>query len=286
MDLHRRSLLRRAPLLATAPAWLLAAPPARAQRPERADPDRPDDSVNWQRLRERLYGTRAIVPANGAELELDAPARADDAAVVPLAIRSDLPVDGPGRVTRIWLLIDQNPTVLAGTFTFSPASGRAGLQTRVRIDEYTHVRAVAETADGTLRMARRFVKASGGCSAPPGKDAAAAMATLGRMRLRADDGARVGSPTMVQLMISHPNHSGLAMDQLTRQFTPAHFVRTIAVTDRGAPVFGADVDFSLSENPNLRFWWVPQAGSQLQAVVTDSQDRSWTASLPAADVRG
>ena len=60
----------------------------------------------------------------------------------------------------------------------------------MRIDEYTFVRAIAETNDGQLYMATRFVKASGGCSAPPGKDAQEALATLGKMRLRVDNPRR------------------------------------------------------------------------------------------------
>lgn len=43
------------------------------------------------------------------------------------------------------------------------------LATRVRVDDYSYVRAVAETADGKLHMVKAFVKASGGCSAPPSR---------------------------------------------------------------------------------------------------------------------
>ena len=35
-------------------------------------------------------------------------------------------------------------------------------------------------------MTTHFVKASGGCSAPPGKDPQAALATLGRIRFRVE----------------------------------------------------------------------------------------------------
>ncbi len=72
-------------------------------------------------------------------------------------------------------------------FNFTLESGRADIETRVRIEEYTYVRAVALTNDGKLYMAANYVKASGGCSAPAGKDAIAARANLGKMRLRVGD---------------------------------------------------------------------------------------------------
>jgi sulfur-oxidizing protein SoxY len=116
------------------------------------------------------------------------------------------------------------------------------------------------------------VKASGGCSAPPGKDQQSALATLGRMRFRVDEGSVPGQPVLAQLMISHPNNSGLAMDQSTRQYTPAHFVRKVNVSYGGKPLLSADVDFSISENPNFRFWFVPQGAGELKAEIVDSND--------------
>jgi sulfur-oxidizing protein SoxY len=162
---------------------------------------------------------------------------------------------------------------VSAIFTYTLDSGRADIETRVRIDEYTFVRAIAETNDGQLYVATRFVKAAGGCSAPPGKDALAAKATLGQMRLRVQAGATLGAPALAQLMVSHPNDSGLVMDQLTRQYTPPHFVRRIDVSVGGRRVLTADLDFSISENPNLRFYFVPRDdAATMEAVVVDSND--------------
>jgi sulfur-oxidizing protein SoxY len=153
----------------------------------------------------------------------------------------------------------------------------------VRIDEYTQVRAIAETNDGQLHMATRFVKASGGCSAPPGKDAQAALATLGRMKFRVEGDATGGQagnqPVLAQLMISHPNNSGLAMDQVSHLFTPAHFVRQVRITYAGQPVMSADVDFSISENPNFRFYFLPRGDGELKAEVVDSNDLRFESAL-------
>jgi sulfur-oxidizing protein SoxY len=142
----------------------------------------------------------------------------------------------------------------------------------VRIDEYTHVRAIGETNDGRLHMSTRFVKASGGCSAPPGNDAQSAMSTLGRAKFRVEGNATGRQLVLAQLMISHPNHSGLAMDQVSRLYTPAHFVRVVNISYAGEPVLSADLDISISENPNFRFYFVPRSGGELKAEVVDSND--------------
>ncbi len=250
-------------------ALAMASPLARGQRSDGPDPE---SSARWQQVRKGLFGTRTLHPGDGV-IVLEAPPRAEDAAVVPVALRGQFPQTSARHIRRVVLLIDNNPSPIAATFDYTVESGRADVETRVRIDEYTFVRAVAETNDGELYMAARYVKASGGCSAPPGKDPAAALASLGRMRLRVQGDPRSGDPVLAQLMINHPNHSGLVMDQLTRQYTPAHFVRKVEVTYAGRPVLKADLDFAISENPHLRFWFVPRPpNGELRATAVDSQD--------------
>ena len=73
-------------------------------------------------------------------------------------------------------------------------------------------------------------------------------------------------------MIIHPNHSGLVMDQMTHLYVPAYFVRTINVSYAGRPVLSAEVDFSISENPNFRFYFVPREEGELKAEVVDTKD--------------
>jgi sulfur-oxidizing protein SoxY len=69
------------------------------------------------------------------------------------------------------------------------------------------------------------------------------------------------------------------MDQLSRQYTPAHFVRRITISDSVRPVLNADVDFSISENPNLRFHFTPRDAGELKAEVLDSRDMRFEISL-------
>jgi sulfur-oxidizing protein SoxY len=235
--------------------------------------DVPDtETAIWKKLKASLFENRPVSSDASGIVELVTPIRAEDAALVPVAIRTKL-VQRPERyLRRLYLIVDNNPSPLAAKIELTPDSGRADLETRIRIEEYTHVRAVAELSDGTLFADARFVKASGGCSAPAGKDPAAAAARVGRMRLAVDGNVSYNQPARAQLMISHPNDSGLVMDQVTRHYTPAYFVRLIKVTYAGKPVLTAEVDFSISENPNFRFYFVPAGDGELKAEAIDTKE--------------
>jgi len=250
----------------------------------RAEDANPADGVVWKKVHASVFGNAPLEAAD-AVVRLDTPKRAEDAAVVPLAIRAQFPQTRERYIEKIWLIIDNNPSPVAAVFQFTPESGRADIETRIRIEQYTHVRAIALTNDGKLYMAANYVKASGGCSAPAGKDAVAARASLGKMRLRVGDTVEKGRPAVAQLMISHPNDSGLAMDQITRSYATPHFVRRVEVRYGGHLVMNADVDFSISENPNFRFYFVPEGEGELDARVVDNQDLEFTARVKLDSAR-
>ncbi len=225
----------------------------------------------WSSLKKSLFAEKKV--KNNAEeiLTISAPFRAEDAAVVPISITSNINQTPDKFIRKIYLLIDNNPTPVAAIFTLSSDSGRADIETRVRLEEYTYVRAVAELNDGSLHMVSTFVRASGGCSAPAGKDQEAALARLGKMRFRVETNSKLGEPTLAQVMVSHPNFSGMQMDQITRLYVPPLFVRKIVVKQGKKTLLTADLDFAISENPNIRFYFVPNTKEEvLSAEVLDS----------------
>lgn len=278
-------------LLACAAALSLHAPAAMAAAGDAAQrnmspTDDPQASVIWQKIRAGLFEGRPIADPPPGLLVLEAPRRAIDAAVVPVAIHTRMPAGSEVWVRRIVLVLDANPSPIVGIFGFTPDSGRADVETRIRVDAYGWIRAVAETSDGKLYAVTHFIKASGGCSAAANGDAAAAAATLGRMRLRVEGDAQGSEPVPVQLVIEHPNDSGMVMDQATRQYVPPHYVRQVQVSYDGRPVFSADVDFGIAENPNFRFYVRPHkggdAGGELRATMVDTSERQFSVAQPLA----
>jgi len=103
---------------------------------------------------------------------------------------------------------------------------------------------------------------------------------MGQMKWRIDPPADASAPVSVQLMIRHPNNSGLAMDQVTHLYDPPYYVRNVRVTRGDELVFAADVDFSISENPAFRFTMQPGKNGALHAKVTDSNERVFESSAP------
>lgn len=201
---------------------------------------------------------------------LEAPYRAEDAAIVPMTIRTALPAGDDRRPARITLVVDENPAPVAATFELGPRAGVTELSTRVRVNSYTPVHVVLELSDGSLHVADRFVKASGGCSAPASKDPEEAVANLGRMKLR-QFGATERGAAEAQLMIRHPNNSGLQMDQLTRHYVPAHFVRDVTIRQGDELILRMEGGISISEDPSFRFDFQP-TGEPISVEAVDTED--------------
>jgi sulfur-oxidizing protein SoxY len=234
-----------------------------------------DVSPEWELLRGRLFGTRAIDAGSG-RVQLIAPLRAAYGASVPVKIVSKLPQTPALYVRRVFLLVDKNPSPLAATLELTPEVGQADFETRLRVDEYSHVRVVSELSNGELHMDSRYVKTSGGCSAPPNRDAPE---LIGRTVFKLPEPPKMGAPTTADLTVLHPNDTGFELNNVTVMYIPSYFVRTIAVSYAGRKIFDADLDFSISENPTWRFNFVPHAPGELRAEVADSKEHRYTGSL-------
>ena len=232
----------------------------------------PHEDFVWEHsLRQSIFGDREIIASDDV-IALKVPKRAEDPAVVPLKIKAAFAQTEQRYIKSIYVVIDQNPVALAGTFNFTPKSGRADLDLRVRVNTFTPVRAIAETNDGQLYMSKRFVKASGGCSAPVPADLSRALTRMGRMHMRTL-GLALNEPTRAQLNISHPNISGMQLDFATNQYLPAHFVEQIKVSFNKEPVMWATTDLSISTDPSFRFYFVPDKAGELEVEITDSENK-------------
>ncbi len=231
----------------------------------------------WPGLVTDIFRGRQIAIADGA-VSLDAPKRAEDAAIVPMTLR----FPEPAKVKTATLVIDQNPMPMAASFTLGEKAGVDAIETRVRVNSYTNVHAVAETRDGKLHSEVKFVKASGGCSAPAGKDPDEALANMGKMKYRELKSA-VASKREAQIMIRHPNNSGLQMDPITRAYTPAHYIDAVEVWQGDELIFRMEGGISLSEDPNFRFTYAPNGAKTLRVIAHDNMGGEFTGEWPIAD---
>lgn len=227
------------------------------------------DEANWDKAIKNQFFAGKSIDERNTVIELDAPYRAEDPAIVPVKVSSKLSQTPSRYIKKIWVFVDNNPFPFVGEFDFFPESGKADLAMRVRVNTYSNIRAIAETNDGKLSMSKKFVKASGGCSAPIGADLDEAMKRLGKVKFRLDEGMQTGQPVQAQLMISHPNITGMQMDQMTRFVRKSHFIDQLKVTFNGQPVLNAKIDIAISADPNFRFYFVPDKAGELKAEFSD-----------------
>lgn len=271
-DTERRRTLQGLAAAALAPGATLGALAAPGGLPNAAHDD---SSPEWDRLRAALFPGR--VPQHGqGVVQVVAPLRAAYGASVPVKVLSKLPQRPERYVKRMWFVIDKNPSPVAITLELTPLIGQADFETRLRVDEYSHVRVVSELSTGELHTDSRYVKTSGGCSAPPNRDAPH---LIGRTVLKVAGEPKPGETATADVTVIHPNDTGFELNNQTVMFIPPHFVRSIKVSYAGQRVFDADMDFSVSENPTLRFHFVPAGPGELRAEVVDSKDLRYSGAL-------
>src|SRR3954469_14034525 len=225
----------------------------------------------WPGLAQDIFNNRMMNDGAGV-IAIEMPVRAEDAAIVPVTLRATLPPGDGRRVMAITLVIDQNPAPMAARFELGPDASVSEISTRVRVNNYTDVHAVAELSDGQLYVAKTYVKASGGCSAPAAKNAEEARNRFGQMRYRqfAREEAPASRIREAQIMIGHPNNSGLQMDQVTQLYIPAFFVNQLKLTQDDSPVLAMEGGISISEDPNLRFTYVSNGARRFRAEAKDT----------------
>jgi sulfur-oxidizing protein SoxY len=271
-----RSLVRGAFVFFVGMAGLAVLPPAlAAEGGLPTNIGHQDSSPEWDKLRTKMFGTRKL-DANSGKVQLIVPLRAAYGASVPVKIVSKIPQTPSLYVKRLYIVVDKNPSPVAAVLDLTTEVGQADLETRLRVDEYSHVRVVSELSNGELHTDSRYVKVSGGCSAPPNRDQ---LHNIGKTLIKMPEGAKMNAPTPVDLQVVHPNDTGFELNNITVMFIPPHFVRTIKVTYADRKILDADLDFSIAENPAFRFNFVPHGAGELKAEVEDSKEGHYVGRL-------
>lgn len=236
----------------------------------------------WDEIRSTVFAGRQIHAAED-HVRLSAPGRPDDQRAVPIAVEASFK-DGR-TVKAVTLIVDQNPTPVAATFDMGAARDALRFATNLRLNAATDVRAIVEASDGTLYMDERFVKFAGGqasCSAPPQGDPQEIAANMGKMTfepLRRAAAATEITPR-ARLTVSHPNHTGMVLDQITLLYVPLRIVTDMEVLQGEERVFTMRGSMTLSQNPTVEFDYKVNGAETMRVFVSDSDGASWERSFP------
>jgi sulfur-oxidizing protein SoxY len=98
------------------------------------------------------------------KVKLDLPEIAENGNTVPMTVSVESAMTDQAYCSDVLVVADGNPRGGVVTFHFSPASGVAEANTRIRLAETQSIRAVAKMNDGSFYMAVKQVKVTiGGC---------------------------------------------------------------------------------------------------------------------------
>ena len=98
-------------------------------------------------------------PAPSRDIVIEAPQIAENGAVVPIEIQSNIP-----GTRSIAVLVEKNPFPYAASFDFAQGAALPFVALRVKMGETSNVRVVVATADGKFHAAVKEVKVTiGGC---------------------------------------------------------------------------------------------------------------------------
>ncbi|MBU2571314.1 MAG: thiosulfate oxidation carrier complex protein SoxZ [Gammaproteobacteria bacterium] len=73
--------------------------------------------------------------------------------------------------------------------------------------------------------------------------------TKTKIRLNAKNGK-----TELKILIAHPMEHGRNRDPETQELIPAHFIKTLTVSQNGKTILSAQMAGSISKNPYFAFW--------------------------------
>jgi sulfur-oxidizing protein SoxY len=99
------------------------------------------------------------------------------------------------------------------------------------------------------------------------------------MRFRQFAGSSPGYEA--QIMIRHPNNSGLQRDQITHLYIPLFIVRELRVWQGDQLLLEMQGGISISEDPNFRFSYRPNGAATFRAEAIDTEGHVFRGEWPA-----
>lgn len=235
---------------------------------------------SWKLIRKKMLGDTKL--HNGDKIiSIEAPKQAFDAAAVPIVIRQSSGSDK--RIEEITIVVDENPMPEVAKFKFGSLISNINLETRVRYDVFSNIRVIAKSTEGKNYMVGRFVKAAGGCSAPVSRDVNTTLKTIGQMKLKEfrDPNTKITKQSgnrirEVQLMIRHPNFTGMQLKAGTLDYIEPRFLDKVEVKLGDDLLFKMTGGFSLSENPSFRFKFRDNGVGAITVNVSDTSNATYS----------
>lgn len=192
---------------------------------------------------EKLPEAQAGLEINGEipsdKIEIIAPARAENGAIVQVEITSNI-----ADTTAIAIFVEKNPTALIGNFMFS--NGAQGkLVTRIKMAETSDIKVVVQAAGKYYSASKRVLVMENGCG---GGGANEKFEPSMKMRAKLKNDL-----TEVKAIMIHPMHTGRGKDDFDK-LIPAHFIQLVSVAHNEKAILEAQWGTGIAKNPYLTFY--------------------------------
>lgn len=203
---------------------------------------------HWPVIQQTFFAGRTV-QLSPAYIQIEAPVQAEDAAVVPVAIKIDIP---DVHIARIYLFTDANPIVHTATLSPQQPVHQFKLATRIRLESNSQFRVIVEDSQGHLFMHAVPIKTpGGGCGGGITADEAMLRATSGEMKVQPHWLAAPALPE-ISFYIKHPMRTGF---ERTTQgyYAKAWYINHLAFQLNHQAFLKAELGPGISANPYLRF---------------------------------
>ena len=239
-------------------------------------------SDSWDSIRQEVYADRTIHDASDV-VAIKAPIRPEDQSAVPIKVSAGL-ADGR-TIKSVTFIVDENPSPVAAVFEMGKDRSHVSLTANYRLNQATYVRAVVEASDGALYMTKQYVKFAGGqaaCSAPPNGSPEEILANMGKMKFNHESTqtAATSIQPKASLEISHPNHTGMVLDQITLLYIPLRIISNLEVRQGDEQVFTMRGSITMSQDPLIEFDYRVNGADKMHVTVRDTDGASWQKSFP------
>ncbi len=232
------------------------------------------DPKLWDVVKEAFFAKRDIQEVDF--LKIEAPRRAESGAQVPVSYSYDKAAANGVVIKKIYAIVDANPIPLTATYHLTDALGGFSLSTRVRYETDSFIHIVGEDEKGKLYMAKREIRAAGGCGGTVDNDEAAVRAEAGKIKMNVETPVSFGNLSTAVFNIRHVMRTGLQRDLVSQGYVPAFYINKTEFKYNGKPVMTVDVGVGTSENPYFKFSFIPDAPGQLAAAATNNEGKTFT----------
>src|SRR4030065_1301361 len=120
-----------------------------------------EEQIDIKDAMKKLFGDKKIETGH---VDWDVPIIAENGAVVPVTITSDLPMKADDYVKNVYVFSEGNLNPFVAKMGLTSANAKAEIAMRIKMRKTSNVRAVVETSKGNLYQNMKEVKVTvGGC---------------------------------------------------------------------------------------------------------------------------